>query len=281
MSRIERARMAEDTVRLVRAGEYTTAQGHAVSIRSAVAKCLAQTKLLGAEETEHLRELGPEGQPLPRPVAVEITNEPTIQAILRLRGLTHVGVLNFASARNPGGGFLGGSEAQEESLARSSALYESLSTLPQYYESHRREHSLLYSDAMIVSPECPVIRDEHGALLDEPVTVTFITSPAPNAGAIAATQPENVMRVRPTLERRAEQVLAVAAKEGCTAVILGAWGCGVFRNEPSTVASAFARQLGPGGRWEQHFERVVFAVLDRSSAQLNYRAFQQAFNRGQ
>jgi uncharacterized protein (TIGR02452 family) len=261
MSRSERARMAEETVRIIRAGEYTSAEGRAVSIASAVAKCVAETRLLSAEETERLRALGPQRGALTGPAVVEVTSEPTIMAILRLRSLDHLGVLNFASARNPGGGFLGGSQAQEESLARSSALYESLLSVPEYYERHRRMRSLLYSDAMIVSPACPVIRDDDGTLLNEPVAVTFITSPAPNAGAIAENQPEDLPQA------------------GCRNLILGAWGCGVFRNEPSTVAAVFARQLARGGRWAQQFERVAFAVLDRSSTQENYRAFERAYNR--
>jgi uncharacterized protein (TIGR02452 family) len=82
------------------------------------------------------------------------------------RGTTPL-VLNFASAKNPGGGFLNGARAQEESLARSSALYPCLRKSGMY-DHHRASGDCLYTDWMIVSPEVPVYRDdETGALLGE------------------------------------------------------------------------------------------------------------------
>jgi uncharacterized protein (TIGR02452 family) len=184
--------------------------------------------------------------------------------------------LNFASAKNPGGGFLSGSQAQEESLARSSALYASLMEAWTFYERHREGSSMLYSDAMIVSPDCPIIRDDDGALLPEPHAATFITSPAPNAGAAEQNRPEEVPQIPAVLERRAEFVLAVAAAEGATELVLGAWGCGVFRNDPEMVADAFARHLRHGP-WQGRFARVIFSVLDRAAEPTTFEAFRRAF----
>lgn len=170
-----------------------------------------------------------------------------------------VAALNFASAKNPGGGFLAGSQAQEESLPRSSALYASLLRAPQFYERHRGARSLLYSDAMIWSPGCPIFRDDDGTLLDEPQLVSFITSAAPNAGAAAKNRPDELPVIPEAFRGRSEYVLALAASEGYKRLVLGAWGCGVFRNDPAVVAEAFMGHLRDGA-WTGRFERVVVQI---------------------
>src|SRR5439155_4311485 len=133
------------------------------------------------EELERLRQevLARPGEQFP--TAVEVVNETTLAGIARVLadGNGPVAALNFASAKNPGGGFLNGSQAQEESLARSSALHASLLRAWELYARHRASPSLLYSDAMVWSPGCPIFRDDEGRLLDEPRLVSFITSPAP------------------------------------------------------------------------------------------------------
>jgi uncharacterized protein (TIGR02452 family) len=60
-------------------------------------------------------------------------------------------------------------------------------------------------------------------------------------------------------------------------VVLGAWGCGVFRNDPAQVADAFRTLLGPGGRFARSFEHVVFGVLDRTPGRVVREAFVRAF----
>jgi len=84
---------------------------------------------------------------------------------------------------------------------------------------------------VIWSPAVPVFRDDQGHLLDEPYTTSFLTAAAPNRGAIASNQPENLPDVPATLRRRARRVLTVAAAHGHRSLVLGAWGCGVFAND--------------------------------------------------
>jgi uncharacterized protein (TIGR02452 family) len=122
---------------------------------------------------------------------------------------------------------------------------------------------LLYTDHLIVSPRVPVFRDDADQLLEEPWEVTILTSPAPDAGAVAANQPQAVGRIEPTFRSRIEQVLLAAVAFDQTVVVLGAWGCGVFRNDPATVARLFADFLLPGGSFARAFEQVTFAILDR------------------
>jgi uncharacterized protein (TIGR02452 family) len=227
------------------------------------------------EDLERLRQEVRGGPPGKFATTLEVVNETTLTGMERvLSDGGPVAVLNFASAKNPGGGFLNGSQAQEESLARSSALHASLTRAWEFYERHRASPSVLYSDAMILSPGCPVFRDDQGTLLEQPQPATFITSPAPNALAIASNRPQDLPKVPETLRRRAEYVLALAAAHGYRRLVLGAWGCGVFRNDPRVVARAFADHLRDA--WSGRFERVRFSVLDTSLSQETLAAFQAA-----
>ncbi len=202
------------------------------------------------------------GDPLPEPVpvagppVVEVTGESTLAAAARLDDPL---CLNFASARSPGGGFRNGAQAQEESLARSSALYPSLLAAGDFYAFHRADRGLLYTDRMIYSPRVPVFRDDRGRLLAVAYPVSFLTAAAPNRAMIVRDQPDLLPQVPGVLAGRAERILRVAAAHGHREIVLGAWGCGVFGNDPGQVADVFAAAL----RAAPWFERVVFAILDR------------------
>lgn len=278
VNRSTRMELANQTVEIVGHGFYTSAGGRVVNFAEQVRACLVATRFLPPQELERLRK-----EVLSRPggqfrTTFEVLNETTLAGIARVlsAGQGPVAALNFASAKNPGGGFLKGSQAQEESLARSSALYASLLRAREYYDFHRASKSALYSDAMILSPGCPIIRDDAGRLLDQPRLATFITSAAPNAAATAVNRPEELVEIPKVFHRRAEYVLGLAASEGYRQLVLGAWGCGVFGNDPTLVAGTFSAHLRTGA-WAGRFERVVFSVLDTSPAQRTLLAFQRAF----
>jgi uncharacterized protein (TIGR02452 family) len=147
-----------------------------------------------------------------------------------------------------------------------------------YYDANRRTHSPLYTDHMIVSPRVPVFRDDHDALIERPWEVTILTAPAPNAGAVAENHPQRIGEIEPTFRRRIEAVLSAAAAFGHTALVLGAWGCGVFRNNPTSVAQWFADYLSSGGTFSSAFEHITFAVLDRGGDTIG--AFNSVFKMG-
>jgi uncharacterized protein (TIGR02452 family) len=121
----------------------------------------------------------------------------------------------------------------------------------------------------------PVFRDDRGDLLPEPYPVSFLTAAAPNRLAIERNQPHLLPEVPAVLARRAARVLRVAAAHGHRRLVLGAWGCGVFGNDPAVVAGAFAAALHDGP-W---FDEVVFAVLDRQPGTPTYAAFRTEFRR--
>lgn len=279
MTRSQRQALAHDTVAILKARQYSLPSGEVVSITDSLESCLEATEFLLPNRLSRMKYDVWSTPPTHSQTAIEVVNETTLSGAARVvqdANGERVTVLIFASAKNAGGGFLNGSEAQEESLARSSALYASLQRAPEYYARHRASSSALYSDAMILSPNCPVFRNDDGELLAKPYCVTFITSAAPNAGAITQNQPQDVMIIPDTFRQRAEFVLALAASVGTHTLVLGAWGCGVFRNDPAMVAETFAELLAENGSWNHRFARVVFSVLDRSPTQPNFTRFREA-----
>lgn len=260
---MRRIAIAQDTLKILEAGYYSF--DGKVDIAQEVASCVQQTKYY---EPDVLSTIKQEVLYSPRQftdIEFVVRNETTLMGAERLaksQQFQKIGVLNFASAKNPGGGFLSGAQAQEESLARSSALYKSLLKCPNYYEYHRSHKSLLYSDRMIYSPDCPVFKKDDGTLLEEPYLVDFITSPAPNAGAICKNQPQDAEKIQEVLYERGAKLLSLASYKGCDALVLGAWGCGVFRNEPSMVAQMFADFLLANCQFKEKFKSVIFSVLD-------------------
>jgi uncharacterized protein (TIGR02452 family) len=135
---------------------------------------------------------------------------------------------------------------------------------------------MLYTDHIIYSPDVPFFRDDLLELLATPVLVSILTAPAPNAGEHLSRHPDGGPDVLAALERRAERVLGIAAIHGHRALVLGAWGCGVFGNDPVEVAGVFARLLD-APPFAQAFDRVVFGVYDRSRDRATLRAFQERF----
>jgi uncharacterized protein (TIGR02452 family) len=263
--------IAQRTEQIVVAGVYHACDGREVRIAPAVEAARDGTRMYGP---------GPVDVPAfaPAPTLFEVTGESSLEAAHRVGG--RVAVLNFASARNPGGGYLNGAQAQEEALCRASALYTCLLRAREFYDHHRAHRDPFYTDRVIHSPAVPVFRDDRGRLLDEPYTAGFLTSAAPNAGVVLRTAPERAAELPAALAVRAERVLETAVAHGYRRLVLGAWGCGVFRNDPAEVAGAFRKLLGPGGRFAAAFERVTFGILDRTPGGTVRDAFGRAFPEG-
>lgn len=261
---------------IVDRGAYDGPSGP-VSIADEVRAAVAGTRLVRPEEAQALVDTRHPTER--RDTRIEVTSEGSVQAGLRLvregggAGGARIAVLNFASARRVGGGFLGGARAQEEDLCRASALYRCLETQRAYYDANRAAPDALYTDHHIWSPGVPFFRDDRQKMLDAPILLSVITSPAPNTGALPGVDPAVI---RSAIARRAAQVLAIAEREAHDTVVLGAWGCGAFRGDPASAADAFGVALE--GRFAGVFARVVFAVLVANTRDRgNLAAFQARF----
>ena len=274
MDRQKRASIAQETLDILNLGRYTPSSGQAVDISADLSAAIGNSRLYRPDDF-------PTDTNSTTPIErrcntlFEVTSETTLEAARRLSidGQEDLVCLNFASAKNPGGGFLSGSQAQEESLARSSGLYPCIAQMSEMYEYNRGLRTCLYSDHVIYSPGVPVFRHDSGELLDRHYKLAFITAPAVNAGAVKKNEPSGITQIRPVMESRLRKILWVAERNGHQRLILGAWGCGVFGNDPSTVASIFAEAIGHSAPFNGCFKQVVYAIYDRSSDQAIAKAF--------
>jgi uncharacterized protein (TIGR02452 family) len=268
--REELTRVATDTLAIIERGSYDVGE-RTVEIRADMTRALAGVTAFSPAEVAELV-----GRHRPSPSAtsratIEVTGETTIAAARRLTSdRSNVAALNFASARSPGGGFLTGARAQEESLCRASGLYPTLLRAPAYYEANRRAPADVYTDWAIYSPGVPVFRDDELALAPS-FTTSFITMPAPNCRDVAP----SASTLTEVFRRRVEAVFAIAREFGRDTLVLGAWGCGAFRNDPALVARAFKWALFEAG-WARSFERITFAVFD-AKREGNLAAFEGTF----
>ena len=279
LPRMSLADVAKETVEIVERGTYTCPSGQVVSIRDELAAALAGTVLHRPGDFDDGALPRPHGGGAPP--KLEVWADTTAGAARRLAeapGAAKVAALNFASAKNPGGGFLGGAKAQEEDLARCSALYHCLRTQRDYYAVNRAESSMLYTDHIIYAPAVLFFRDERLDLLARPFCAAIVTAPAPNAGEHLRRDADGHAAIAAALDRRAERVLRVFAHHRERVLVLGAWGCGVFRNDPAAVAATFMRWLH-APEYLGAFDHVVFAIHARGGPeQRTLRAFEDAVN---
>ena len=200
---------------------------------------------------------------------VQVTNETTLGAARRIvdtgkRPLA----LNFANGIETGGGFLRGATAQEEALCRSSALYATLVDDPMY-EFHRDNKWDEASDWSILSPDVPVFRDDQGMELDAPWLLSFLTCAAPYAPSVGQPQAGDL------LQKRIHRVLSIARAYGFTELVLGAWGCGAFANNPNRAASDFRSAIE--SEFAGLFSEIVFAITDWSPERRSLGPFRDVF----
>lgn len=221
-----------------------------VHYREAIEKSVADSKIYDHVESTVTRK---------QSTIVEVIDMKTLDAVVRYReGKTCV--LNFASFTNPGGGFLKGAVAQEEYLCQNSTLYNVLSKFPAYYEKNRlNTNDALYWNRAIYSPGIVMLPCE--------TKVDVLSCAAPNVRASHASDTKKTK----ALVSRIKFVLDILEKEECDTVILGAFGCGVFGNDPKLVAETFKRQRV----LQRGFSKVIFAIPNELS--VNHHAFKEVF----
>ena len=133
---------------------------------------------------------------------------------------------------------------------------------------------MMYTDHAIWSPDVVFFRDGRFRLMEKPVRASVLTLPAVNMGQVQL-KGEVVAEAEKVMRRRMGLSLAIFADQGCEHLILGAYGCGVFRNDPEKIAVWWKELLE--GDFAGVFQTVVFAVLDRSFAGTCIGAFQRVF----
>ena len=176
-------------------------------------------------------------------------------------------VLNFASYNNPGGNFINGSKTQEECLCHESYLYNVLKGRIGYYKiNHKNKNKCLYTDRALYSPNVRFTKECKDVFCD------VITCAAPNKTAAQKYYNVSDEENSKVLKERIEFVLKIAQDNRVDNLILGAYGCGVFGQDPLEVAKIFKEFLS--GKYKC-FNKVIFAIPNK--LEVNYRCFQRIF----
>jgi uncharacterized protein (TIGR02452 family) len=185
---------------------------------------------------------------------VTVVNKDSLEAC---QGLDNPFVLIFASAKKPGGGVRNGANAQEEAVFRKSNLSKIIEKLePMYLLDY-------YTTDIIYLKDCKYLIDENEKPLDNPITFSAGIIPAINMNVFNGTQDLFELLTY----RKIVSILNCASRNGHKNIVLGAFGCGVFNNDPQVISELFAQVLPC-----YNFENVVFAVLGD-----NYNTFKEAF----
>ena len=271
------AQTFRSTKAILRQGAYQGREGM-VALACTAAEH-AEAHVLSAPEVIRLVESPQGGIPLSvgARCSVSVTDEDSLAAARHLAELPEVIrakkpplVLNFANPHTPGGGVERGARAQEEDLCRRSTLYASLTSpaAKAYYQENHATSSYLFAHNAILSPHVEVFRAADGSYLDRPFEVAVLTVAAPYAPRLGGVSKQELHACYRT---RIMGMLQIAATNGYEDVVLGAWGCGAFENDPQAVATAFREAIlayrsghqGDATRgvdYNSAFRRLRFAV---------------------
>lgn len=208
------------------------------------------------------------------PCKVTVVNTDSFKEARNLAKLGNTAVLNFASAYFPGGGWLKGANAQEEALCRSSTLFMSIgsSDAEAMYKHNKCIKTPYYSDYMLYSPTVLVYKNSlFGDVMSAPFECGVITAAAVNVTRAVNTDVYEQSIGDKEMMHRICKIFDIAIVNNVKNLVLGAWGCGVFGNEPETIASYFKKALEDG--YKHYFDNVSFAVLDKRADTPLYTAF--------
>lgn len=197
---------------------------------------------------------------------VELIATDSVKAVLDSTGRTCV--LNFASYKHPGGMFLNGSKAQEECLCHESFLYNVLRNFENYYGYNKSNlNKALYTDRALYSPDITFERDGNIKVAD------VLTCASPNYTAAEKYCHVSKEENSKILRQRIKFILSILNHKKPDTIILGAFGCGVFGQNPTEVATIFKEEIKTAFTYPT---KVVFAVIDENSP--NYKAFESIFS---
>lgn len=194
-------------------------------------------------------------------VRENIVNMGTIDCILKLRedGIKgNIITLIFANAVTPGGGYLSGSIAQEESICRSTMVFETLQRQNEFYIYNKEKYTPLHTDRMMYIHNAPIIRDDSLEYLDNYELASFILSPAVNR-RIALGKVCTDEEVDYVMDKRIEKILTLAVSKNPEVIVLGAYGCGVFGCDREKVFDIFEQNIR---RIVPKDIMIVFAVIN-------------------
>ena len=188
----------------------------------------------------------------------------------------HPAVLNMASRQNPGGGVQTGAGAQEENLFRRTNLFQSLFQFVPYDEKYgvrksRFQYPLDRNYGGIYTPDATVFRgtEQDGyPLLETPYQMSFIAVAGINRPALASPERITPELVEP-VKNKMRTIFRIGLLHNHDSLVLGALGCGAFRNPPAHIARLF-HEVMEEEEFKNKYKLLVFAILDDHNARLKH-----------
>lgn len=209
-------------------------------------------------EKRKLEKVYKKGTYSPRQGKIIVEPLDTVSALIKYSPMGRTAVLNMASEKRKGGGVENGRIAQEECLFRCSNLF---TISDSFYPLDPLEYIYTY--------DATFIKDKYYGLIT-PIVCDVITMPAINLNKYEYSESLTLLKIN--------GIINSAIENGCDNLILGAWGCGVFGNDPEIIANLFERALYRNDLYK-FFKNIVFAVInDRNSVGNNYEIFKNFFN---
>ena len=234
--------------RAVKATQHT--QEMAEKYGKEIEKCINETEIYNAAKLQEMEKCIQLGD-----LTMEVMKTDSVDALFNAKDNGRIAVLNFASYKNPGGGFMVGSRAQEECLCHESFLYNVLKEFEDsYYVSNRSDlNRALYRNKALYSPN---VVFEHN---DEVRKTDVITCASPNFSAAEkfVKREEN----NKVMKSRIRFVLEIAKHQAVDTLILGAFGCGVFQQDPEFVSKCFVEEAEEIFGKEGLSIHIIFAVI--------------------
>ena len=221
---------------------------------------------------------------------VTVTGARSYEAAVRLHEEapeSRIAVMNFANAFKAGGGVENGSGAQEECLCRTSTIYPLLyrrTLRDTFYKHHKELNTPKASDSLIYTEGVVICKTDEDIPKRMPksdwVSVDVITIAAPDLRQSTFYYVPQVGRGANMRDaelfgyhvKRAIHMLTVAAHKGADTLVLGAFGCGAFENDPKVVARAYKVALR---EFPKVFKRIEFAVYCSPAHEINYEIFKE------
>lgn len=204
---------------------------------------------------------------------IYVKNENLLYRLHQFGSQVKVGCMNFADPLTPGGNFMLGVNAQEEAICRNSFLYPELKKYRYtYYQQNKLyPNDFFYSPALIYANQVKVIRNEREDRIVMGRLVDFVTIAAPNVTAMKAAKIKlNTSRIYTDLENKILRTLRMFKNNAVTHLVLGAFGCGVFGNDPKMVAHAF-KQVLARLEFQGAFAEIYFDILENPVAEQAFR----------
>ena len=273
-----------ETISLIDKGFYTTPSGKEIP--------LPIDQMLAGNECFH-QELPPiDFPPVEGGTTVLVEKGDCLVVAERLVNESYnPALLNFASSGHPGGGVKNGSQAQEETICRRSTLARSIFTFDQKYaEEFGFEHnqgnnyplsnldfSVIYSPAVTVfrnGPDC--------TFMETPYQIAIITNSALNLNGKYSLRLTHDGHMPPKVKEitlnKIRTIFRLGLLKGHDSLVLGAFGCGAFKNPPSEMAMLF-KQVIEEPEFKDRYRLITFAIIaDHNDRNNNFASFSEVFN---